>query len=74
MLVRELAVTESHNRDQRDFHLAMGRSTMPGSIQGISCVWVKEKIISSTSWSSPTVREMGVSLVSGGMLGIKSRE
>ena len=45
----------------------------PGSIQGISSVWVKEKIISSTSWLSPTVRETGVSVVSGGIFGMKSR-
>ena len=44
------------------------------SIQGISIVCVNEKIISSTSWSSPTVREMGVSVVSGGIMGMKSFE
>jgi hypothetical protein len=42
----------------------------PGSIQGISWVWVKVKINSSTNWSCPTVREMSESVVSGGMLGM----
>jgi len=46
----------------------------PGSIHGISCVCVNEKIISSTSWLSPTVRDTGTSEVSGGMLGMKSFE
>ena len=73
MLMRELTFAELHNRNQRHLNTAMGGAT-PGSIQGISCVWVKEKIISSTSWFSPTVRDTGVSVVSGGILGIKCSE
>ena len=40
---------------------------MPGSIQSISLVWVKQKISSSTIWSAPTVRLIGLSSVSGGL-------
>jgi len=39
----------------------------PGSIQSISLVWVKENSISSTIWSAPTVRLIGVSAVSAGL-------
>jgi hypothetical protein len=73
VFVRQFAVAEAHDGNQWDFN-PRWVGGIPGSIQGISCVWVKEKIISSTSWFSPTVREIGVSVVSGGMLGMKSRE
>ncbi len=43
----------------------------PGSIQSICTVCVNEKIISSTICVSPMVRETGVTLVSGGILGMK---
>ncbi|MCY1541085.1 hypothetical protein D9M68_767580 [compost metagenome] len=40
----------------------------PGSIHGISVVWVKQNSISSTTCVAPTVREIGTSEVSGGLL------
>ena len=46
----------------------------PGSIHSISTVWVKRKIISSTSRSVPIVRETGTMAVSGGIFGMKRRE
>ena len=44
---------------------------MPGSIQSISLVWVKENSISSTIWSDPTVRLSRASCVSGGFSPMK---
>jgi putative Mg2+ transporter-C (MgtC) family protein len=38
----------------------------PGRMAGISQSWVKDRISSSTSWLSPTVRETSVILVSSG--------
>jgi hypothetical protein len=57
--------------DQRHLHgLPVG--AMPGSIQSTSTVWVKLMMsISSTIWFAPTVREMGRSRVSGGVVGMK---
>ncbi len=43
----------------------------PGSIQSISMSWVKQNSISSTTRSAPTVREIGISLVSLGVFGMK---
>ena len=60
--------------NERDFDAAVRRSDAGHSIHRISCVWVKEKITSSTSWLSPIVREIGESFVSGGKVGMKSRE
>ena len=39
----------------------------PGSIQSMGMVCVNVNTISSTSWSAPMVREIGVSSVSGGI-------
>ncbi|MDT4863372.1 hypothetical protein FQZ97_980750 [compost metagenome] len=41
---------------------------MPGSIQSISQVWVKQNSSSSTICVAPMVREIGTSVVSGGLL------
>jgi hypothetical protein len=38
----------------------------PGSSAGMSQSWVKLIITSSTTWVSPTVREIGVTTVSSG--------
>jgi hypothetical protein len=46
----------------------------PGSIRGIGRECVNDTFISSTSWSSPTVRDTGVIFQSGGIAGMKSRE
>ena len=43
----------------------------PGSIQSIVEVWVKQNSISSTTLLSPTVRLIGDSVVSGGLLPMK---
>jgi hypothetical protein len=48
--VCELAVAKSDDHDKCDLHAAAGGGT-PGSIHGISAVWVKDKMISSTSRS-----------------------
>ena len=47
---------------------------MPGSIQSISMLWVNLSTISSTSWSTPTVRETGTISMSGGIFGMKCVE
>ena len=44
---------------------------MPGSIQSISRVWVKQNSISSTRLSLPIVRLIGTSRVSSGLLPMK---
>jgi hypothetical protein len=45
------AVTKMDSGDQRDLDVAL-RARDAGSIQGVSRAWVKQKIISSTIWSS----------------------
>jgi hypothetical protein len=47
---------------------------MPGSIHGTGCECVNYTIISSTSWSSPTVRNTGLIVMSAGIVGINSCE
>jgi hypothetical protein len=44
---------------------------MPGSIQSISRVWVKQNSISSTRLFAPTVRLIGISRVSSGFAPMK---
>ncbi|SVJ80891.1 Uncharacterised protein [Klebsiella pneumoniae] len=39
----------------------------PGSSQSISQLWVKRMTNSSTTCSAPTVREIGVRVMSGGL-------
>ena len=76
VFVGEFAVAEFDDCHEGNFHFLtfLWVGATPGSIQGISWVCVKGKIISSTNWSVPTVREIGVSVVSGGMVGMKRCE
>src|SRR5215217_9637726 len=68
-----LAVLELHDPHRGDLDSLAGGGT-PGSIQSICVVWVKLSIISSTTRSSPTVRERKATCVYGGFLGIKCSE
>ena len=47
-LVRQLAIAKADNHDERNIDMATGRR-YTGKLQGIPAVWVKEKMISSTS-------------------------
>jgi len=70
VLVGDLAVLELHHHDMRKLHmLAVG--LIPGSANSSGTSCVKLTISSSTTWSRPTVRETGTTLVSAGHFPMK---
>jgi hypothetical protein len=69
--MRQLSITKVHSDDQWNLRAVIRRRNAGQHPRHL--LRVDENIVSFTSWFSPTIREIGFTEVSGGIVEIKSR-